>query len=95
MPLPAAKKPAGIPNSTKNSMPSSYAANDRVGPGRRSAHNAQQSARREFGNVALVQQVTPRPMGHALFEEFASETYATAARMLPQNPAFSLAVPYA
>src|SRR5207245_5022785 len=64
------------------------ATNDRVDRGE-SAQNAQQAARREFGNVTLVEQVTRDQWGARQFEEFLQDLHY-AARMLRKSPAFAL-----
>src|SRR6266446_6617726 len=64
------------------------AASDRIERGETAEH-AQQSARREFGNVALVEQVTRDQWGWRWLEEFLQDL-RYAARMLRNNPGFAL-----
>jgi predicted permease len=64
------------------------AASDRVERGE-SAQRAQQAARREFGNVALVEQVIRDQWGWRWLEEFLHDL-RYAARMLGKNPGFAL-----
>ena len=63
-------------------------ANDRFDRGE-SAEHAEQAARREFGNVALVQQVTHDQWGWRWLEELVQDLhYGT--RMLRKNPGFTV-----
>ena len=64
------------------------ATNDRVDRGE-SAQNAQQAARREFGNVTLVEQATRDQWGTRRLEEFLQDL-RYAARMLRKNPGYAL-----
>src|ERR1700747_3695642 len=64
------------------------AASDRLDRGESTQH-AQQAARREFGNVALIEQVTRDQWGWRWLEEF-TQDLRYGARMLRKNPGFTL-----
>jgi predicted permease len=64
------------------------AASDRIARGE-SAEPAQQAARREFGNVALIEQVTRDQWGTRWLEELLRDLHY-AVRVLRKNPGFTL-----
>jgi predicted permease len=64
------------------------AASDRIERGE-AAEKAEQAARREFGNVSLVQQITRDQWGWRWLEEFLRDL-RYGARMLRKNPGFTL-----